>query len=154
MIVHEGRPSLSRTRWRGALGHAAGNGDLRYLDAQLEHFTVNSRSTPTDIQLCHLSDQPTNFHGDSRSARTTLSTLPPPEEPEPLVMPSQDGGWLHHSQTFPPAIPEAGEQGPEDTVNGPKLGPRSSMYQARELVAQCNILGDEICTVFENGSDR
>jgi hypothetical protein len=68
-------------------------------------------------------------------------------------MPSQDGGWLHHSQTFPPAIPEAGEQGPEDTVNGPKLGPRSSMYQARELVAERNILDDEICTVFENGSD-
>jgi len=27
------------------------------------------------------------------------------------------------------------------------------MYQARELVAQRNILGDEICTVFEDGSD-
>jgi len=28
------------------------------------------------------------------------------------------------------------------------------MYQARELVAQCHILGDEICTVLENGSNH
>ncbi len=69
-------------------------------------------------------------------------------------MPSQDGGGLHHSQTFPPAIPEAGEQNPEDTVSGPKLGPRPLMYQARELMTQGHILGDEICTILENGGDK
>jgi len=69
-------------------------------------------------------------------------------------MPSQNGGWLHHSQTFPPATPESGQQGPEDTIGGPKPGPWTSMYQARELVAQGHILGDEICTVFENGSNH
>jgi len=28
------------------------------------------------------------------------------------------------------------------------------MYQARELVAQRNLLGDEICAVLENGSSN
>ena len=66
-------------------------------------------------------------------------------------MPGQNGGWLHDSQTFPPAIPEAGEQHPEDTIDGPNPGARSSVNEARKLVAQCNILGDEIGMVLEKG---
>jgi hypothetical protein len=68
-------------------------------------------------------------------------------------MPSQNGGWLDHCQIVPPAVPEAGEQNPEDTVNGPKPGPRSSMNEARELVTQGDILGDEICAILGNGDD-
>ena len=33
-------------------------------------------------------------------------------------------------------------------------GPRSSVSEARELVAQCSILGDEICTILENGGNN
>jgi hypothetical protein len=69
-------------------------------------------------------------------------------------VPSQNGDWLHHGQRFPPAAPEASEQHPENTIDGPKLGPRSSVNEARELVAQGNILGDEICTILENRSDK
>ncbi len=65
-------------------------------------------------------------------------------------MPGQNSGWFHQSQTFPPAIPEAGEQYPEDTIDGPKPGARSSANEARELVAQRNVLGDEICAVLKN----
>jgi hypothetical protein len=150
MIAHERCPSLPGTRWRRELGHVARNGDLRDLDAQLEQLTVNSRSTPPHIHLCHLDDQPTNFDGNSRSTRTTLSTFPSPEEPEAFAMPGQDGGWFHHHQTFPPAIPEAGEQHPEDGIDGSKPGARSSVNEARKLVTQRNILGDEICAVLEN----
>jgi signal transduction histidine kinase len=69
-------------------------------------------------------------------------------------MPGQNGGWLHHSQTFSPAIPEAGEQDPEDTIDGPKPGARSSVNEAPKLVAKRNILGDEICTIFENNGNN
>ena len=69
-------------------------------------------------------------------------------------MPDQNGGWFHHSQTLLPAIPEAGEQHPEDTLDGPKPGARSSVNEARKLVAQCSILGDEICTILENGGNN
>ena len=68
-------------------------------------------------------------------------------------MPSQDGGWFNHGQSFRPETPEAGEQHPEGTVNRPKLGPRFSVDEARELVTQGNILGDEICAILENGRD-
>jgi hypothetical protein len=68
-------------------------------------------------------------------------------------MPSHNGRWLHHGQTFPPAIPEARKQHPEHTVHGTKFGSPPAMYQARELMAQRNILGDEISTVLENGSN-
>ncbi len=69
-------------------------------------------------------------------------------------MSGQNGGWLRYSQTFPPAIPEAGEQHPENTIDGPKPGARSSVNEARKLVAQRNILGDEICTISEYGGDK
>jgi hypothetical protein len=51
-------------------------------------------------------------------------------------------------------MPEAREQHPENTVNRPKPGPRSSVNEARKLVAQCSILGDEICTILENGGNN
>jgi hypothetical protein len=82
------------------------------------------------------------------------SALPPPEDFESLAMPGQNDGWLHHHQTFSPTIPDAGEHRPEGAVGGPKLGPRASMYQTRELVAQRNILGHELGTVLENGSNN
>ena len=69
-------------------------------------------------------------------------------------MPGHNGGWLHDSQTLPLVIPDAREQNPEDTVNGPKLGPRPSVYQARELVTKGNILGDEACTMIDDGNDN
>ena len=115
---------------------------------------MDSRSAPPNIHFCHLNNQLANFGRNSRSSETALSTLPPPEESESLTMPGQNGGWFHHRQTFPPAIPEAGQQHPEDTIDGPKIGPRASMYQARKLVAQRNILGHEIGAVLENGSDN
>ena len=59
-------------------------------------------------------------------------------------MPGQNFGWFHDSQTFPPAIPEAAEQYPEDTIDRPEPGARCLMNEARELVAQRNILGSEI----------
>ena len=77
-----------------------------------------------------------------------------PIEFEALTMPSQNGGWHDHCQIVPPAVPEAGEQHPEDTVNGPKPGPSSSMNEARELMTQGDILGDKISAVLENGDDE
>ena len=61
---------------------------------------------------------------------------------------------LHHNQTVPPAIPDPREQRPEGTVDRTKLRPRPSMSETRELMAQGHILGDEICTVLENGSNN
>ena len=40
---------------------------------------------------------------------------------------------------------------PEDTIDRTKPGAMSSVNEARKLVAQCNILGDEIDTVLEKG---
>lgn len=64
-------------------------------------------------------------------------------------MPGQNGGWFHHHQTFPPASPETGEQHPKDAIDGSKPGARSLVNEARKLVTQRNILGDEICAVLE-----
>ena len=69
-------------------------------------------------------------------------------------MPGQYCGWLHYSQTFPPAIPEAREQHPEHTIDGTKPGAMPSVNESRKLVLQCNILGDEIGTVLENGGNN
>ena len=123
---------------------------------------MNSGSAPTDIHLCHLDDQPPKFGGDEGEeaklpSKATFSTLPPPEKLTrklrflPLAMPGQNGVW---NQTVPPAIPDPREQRPEGTVDRTKLRPRPSMHETRELMAQGHILGDEICTVLENGSNN
>ncbi|MBW2698699.1 MAG: hypothetical protein JRE70_19605 [Deltaproteobacteria bacterium] len=64
--------------------------------------------------------------------------------------PAGNGGLLHPSQTFPPAIPEAREQHPEDAIDGTKSGAMSAVNKARKLMAQCNVLGDEIGTILED----
>jgi hypothetical protein len=69
-------------------------------------------------------------------------------------MPGQNSGWFHNSQLLPPAIPEAGEQHPEGTVDGPDPGAGPYADEARELVVQCEILCDEICPVLENGGNN
>ena len=71
-----------------------------------------------------------------------------------MTMSSQDGGWLQHGQKLPPATPEARKQYPEHAVDGPQLGPRLLVSQARELVTQRNVLGDEIRSVLEDGDDN
>ena len=115
---------------------------------------MNSRSAPAGVNFCHLDDQPANLLGDSRSTRTTLTTLPSPEKLEALAMPDQNGGWPHHGQRFYPTTPEAGEQRPEGAVDRPQLGPRPSVYQARDLMAQSNVLRDEICSILEDSDEN
>ena len=79
-------------------------------------------------------------------SRTAPSALPSPEELTrklrflPLAMSGQNGRWLHHCQTLPPATPEAREQRPEDTIDRTKPGAMPLVNQARKLVAQRNIL--------------
>ncbi len=46
------------------------------------------------------------------------------------------------------------DKDPEDTIDGPKPGPRSSVNEALKRVAQRNVLGDEICSMLENGSNN
>ena len=101
------------------------------------------------------------FQSELRSVFVVVGPMRPnhsaeltPEEPEPLAMPGQNGGRLHHNQTFLPTIPAAREQHSEDTIDVPKPGARSSVNEARKLVAQRNILGDEICTILEYGGNN
>jgi hypothetical protein len=115
---------------------------------------MDSRSAPANVHLSHFDYPLANFDGNTLPAWTTLSGLPSPEKSEALTMPSQDCGWLHHGQTVGPAFPGAGEQHPEGTVNRSRSAPRFSVNEARELVAQGRILGDEICAILDNGSDN
>jgi hypothetical protein len=39
-------------------------------------------------------------------------------------------------------------------IDGTKLGPWSSMHQARKLVTPRNVFGDEVCTILESGSSN
>ena len=154
MIAHERCPSLPGARWRRELGHVARNGDFGNHDPELEKLAVNSRSAPTHVHLCHLRNQLADFDRNTRPASTTLPALPSPEELEALTMPSQNCGWLHHCQASCPATPETRQQYPENTVSTSKPGPRLSTAQARELMTQCHVLGDKICTPLKDNCNK
>ncbi len=115
---------------------------------------MDPRSAPAHVHASHFEYPSANFGRNALPAWATLSALPSPEEPEALAMPGQDCGWLHDDQTVRPASPEAREQHPEGTINRSKPGPRFWVNEARELVTQGNILGDEIRTILENGGNN
>lgn len=54
-------------------------------------------------------------------------------------------------QTLPPAISEAREQHPEDAIDRMKPRAMPLLNQARKLMAQRHILGDEISAILEDG---
>ena len=64
----------------------------------------------------------------------------PPEEPEPLAMPAQDGLGAHDDQRTRPGAQAAGQEYEEPAIGGGQPGARGSAAMDDELVAQQRIL--------------
>ena len=80
------------------------------------------------------------------SARTSGATgpvppaLPGPDEPGAGALPADDGLGLDDGDDLCPAVPEAGEQDPEDSVGRSQAGTRRGPLEDGQLMAQREVL--------------
>jgi hypothetical protein len=78
---------------------------------------------------------------------------PAPEEAETEAVPADDGGGLHDGERVAPAGPELCEPDPECAVEDGKLRPGPSPAEERELLAQGEVLQNEVGAVAEHSAD-
>jgi len=75
------------------LDHVLGYGGFRYLDPELEQFTMDSRRTPQRISAAHLPDQCTNF--EISFGTTSVTTFPSLVITKTLTVPANDSFRLN-----------------------------------------------------------
>lgn len=153
MVVQEGSPALSRPRWDVALGHISLDGALANGDAEFEQLAVNARRAPADVRVGHLDDELADVLVDAGSADSSFSTLPSPEQLETFSVPANDGLGLDHDECISPPDPEARQQRPQSSVERSEARSLSTMFEAGELMAKGDILGNEVSPIFEDGDD-
>ena len=79
---------------------------------------------------------------------------PAPEETEAEALPADDGGGPHDGERVAPAGPELREAGPEGAVEGGEPRPGPPPGEDRELLAQGEVLQNEVGALAEHGADR
>src|SRR5215510_1771006 len=87
---------------------------------QLPH---NARRPPQGIGAPHILDEVADFMGNGWTTRLTALTEPSSVIAKPVFLPRDDGAGLHEFQGVLPGRPQAGEPGPEESINWLDLGP-------------------------------
>src|ERR1700722_3812133 len=94
VIVKKRKPTLGRCRISGCTAHPAGDGALRYLEAEHEEFAMDARRTPGGIFNDYSKDQVTDLFGNSLPADLPLHFEEHgPIQSESGPMPADDGFW-------------------------------------------------------------
>src|SRR5215469_8189738 len=148
MIVQEGSPRL---RWRlVSLRHQSGNGTFRYLDSELEQFSMNSRSAPTQIGLGHHFDKLSNIAGGPRSAWTRVPRQLRPIMFETLPLPTENGFGLDNHQSRLPILPHFPQADPKQTIHGSDLGTANRSLEDCHLLPERKILQSDLFRTSED----
>jgi hypothetical protein len=106
VIPQEGPPRLRG--WPPGTWHILGDRGLCHINAQFQQLSVDTRSTPEGIGKGNVANESSEFGRDMRPPPSPPSALPPPVEPEPHSMPSNDGVRLHDNETVAPVAPNPG----------------------------------------------
>ena len=81
--------------------------------------------------------------GDPR-APTPVAGLEPPEQPEALAMPAQEGIGLEDEEGFPPTPDPAGEEDEPEVVGWGEAWLADLAVEDDELLAEEGVLGNEL----------
>jgi hypothetical protein len=147
-VVSEERPpglrGLGTTR-----GHEAGDGALGDVDAELEELAVDARRTPQGIRRGHRPDEGGDLGADGWAAASGPAREASPVLAEAAPLPSEDGIRRDDDQRLPPAGPESGQAGPEQTVGRAELGAGRESLVDGELLAQGQVLKGELAVAAD-----
>ena len=95
MIAEKRLPSLRR--WSSVLCHIFGYARLADIDAKLEQFAVNPRSTPERVGKADCADQLPDVRRQLRTATNRLR-LPSPIQPKTSPVPPDYSFWFNDRQ--------------------------------------------------------
>ena len=142
VIAKKRQPAFGGFWAPGCSSHPAGDGRLRYLEAQHEDFAVDARCTPSWILRYHLEDQVTDLFGDSTTTADSFSHSAEhgPIQFEPGLMPTHHCLWEDQNERFFPGSPETARHDPEEFIERAQPGSRVLAFQDGELLAQGEVL--------------
>ena len=111
-------------------------------DAEHLQLAVNPWRTPQRIGRHHPFDQAANLGRRGRSASPTAPRLGPPgpESAKPLALPADDGVSLYVEQRAAPAVPNAGQTYPEQSIQDRQDRSFPFSLEGRELKAESGVL--------------
>ena len=69
-------------------------------------------------------------------------------------MPSDDGAGLNQAEPDFPTIPDLREPRPQGPVNGSQPWPVGTPAQNQQLVAQSQVLQEQVAAGFQSGQDQ
>jgi hypothetical protein len=93
VILQEGSPGLGGRS--APANHVLADARLANIDAQLEEFPVDARSTPQWVFSAHPADQFSNLDRKAWTTGLAMAHFPGPEKPESFPMPADDGLGLN-----------------------------------------------------------
>src|SRR3989441_12421380 len=105
---------------------------------------MDSRSTPQGIGRGHPSDQGFDRAVDGRVARRATPGKRAPVAAKAASLPAQHSGGSHDDEGLPPGGPYSGQPDPKEPIAPLKLRPVRRPLVDGELVAQREVLQDEL----------
>ena len=105
---------------------------------------MDARRALERVRGGHPSDQSFELGMDGRAASGRLAGESGPVLPEAATLPSEDGIRRHDDQRPPPAGPDSGKAGPEQTVDRPELRAGRQSPVDGELLVQGEVLKGEL----------
>jgi len=143
----------SPRRWTRRRGKIPGYGAFGDDEAEFEKFSVDLGCTPAGILIRQPPDQVPDLFGDPGPTAARPGT-PTPVQPKTRAVPADDGLWLHDHQDVGPTRPEAAEGGPEQPIQGVQGGPRSLVFQHRDLLSEGKNFEGGVGSTAEEDTDH
>jgi hypothetical protein len=130
------------------------DGALADGDAELEQLAPDPLGAPPGIVARHPRDQLLDLRADAWTADPRARPPPPEQAPAPAVPPHDRLRCDHEQVPAPVAASQAGQQ-PEQLVAGTQpRAPARGAGQDGELLAQEEVLCDEIAAVADCGAEQ
>ena len=145
VIPQEGQPALGRFGVSGCTLHPAGDGSLRYFEAQHQKFAMNPRCAPGRVLRHHLENQISDFLGEfpSRHLRSRFGDQAPVHA-KTSTMPTDHGLRRDKNERLLPGGPEPASGDPKELVEETDFGFGMPALQHRELLPEGQILQEQV----------
>src|SRR6202011_306272 len=107
VVVQESRPTFRQLRTPRSLPHPTRHRSLRYVEAELSQFSMNTRRAPGRVLGYHAEDEFAQFFSYTPSPRTSAMPREPlPIQLESSAMPADNGLRLDKDQCLLPSRPK------------------------------------------------
>jgi hypothetical protein len=153
VVAEEGPPTLARRAgWSPAA--VALDGGLADGDPEFQELTADPLGAPPRVVARHRRDQVSDLGADARPAHRG-ARAPAPEQPPAPAVPPDDRLRPDHEQVPAPVPSNEASQQPEELVPGAQAGTTTSRTgEDRELVAQHDVLRDQVAAVADGRVDQ